>query len=142
VNDRIDVALAVDADGVHLGQDDDMPVQLARKLLGPARILGISAGNQVEAEAAIAASADYISVGAIYATRAKSDAGAPIGIRFLSELAVRTTIPLIAIGGITVQNVSPVIQAGAVGVAVITAVVSADDIAAATRDILNAIQSQ
>ncbi len=142
VNDRIDVALAVDADGVHLGQDDDMPMQLARKLLGPARILGISAGNQTEAEAAIAASADYISVGAIYATSAKSDAGAPIGTRFLSKLAARTTIPLIAIGGITAQNVGPVIQAGAVGIAVITAVVSANDIAAATREILNVIQFQ
>jgi len=141
VNDRIDVALAVDADGVHLGQDDDMPVQIARKLLGPERILGISAGNPTEAAAAIAANADYISVGAIYATRAKSDAGAPIGTQFLSELAARTELPLIAIGGITAQNVAQVIQAGAIGVAVITAVVSADDIAAATRKILHVLRA-
>lgn len=141
VNDRIDVALAVEADGAHLGQDDDMPVHLARQLLGPARILGVSAGNPAEANVAITASADYISVGAIYATRAKSDAGEPIGTHFLSELAARTGIPLIAIGGITVENVTPIIQAGAIGVAVITAVVSADDITAATRALLHAIQS-
>ena len=140
VNDRIDVALAVEADGVHLGQDDDMPIQLARQLLGPERILGVSAGNAAEAAVAIAARADYISVGAIYATRAKSDAGAPIGTHFLSELAAYTSTPLIAIGGITVQNVAPLIHAGAIGVAVITAVVSADDISAATRALLKAIQ--
>jgi thiamine-phosphate pyrophosphorylase len=140
VNDRIDVALAVDADGVHLGQDDDMPVHLARKVLGPTRILGISAGNQVEATAAIAAQADYISVGAIYATRAKADAGAPIGTQFLRELARQTSIPLVAIGGITAHNVEPVRQAGAIGVAVITAIVSADDITVATRTMRNALQ--
>lgn len=141
VNDRIDVALAVNADGVHLGQDDDMPVQLARNILGPELILGISAGNHAEATAAIAAKADYISVGSIYATRAKADAGAPIGTQFLSELATRTNIPLVAIGGITAQNVEPVRQAGAIGVAVITAVVSADNIALATRDIRNTLKN-
>ncbi|MGH2507096.1 MAG: thiamine phosphate synthase [Ktedonobacteraceae bacterium] len=140
VNDRIDVALAIDADGVHLGQDDDMPVLLARKVLGPERILGISAGNQAEATAAITANADYISIGAIYATRAKADAGAPIGTQFLSELATRTSIPLVAIGGITAQNVEPVKHAGAIGIAVITAVVSADDITAATREIRNRLK--
>ncbi len=141
VNDRIDVALAVEADGAHLGQDDDMPVHLARQILGPERILGVSAGNLTEADVAIAAHADYISVGAIYATRSKHDAGAPIGTHFLSELTARTSIPLIAIGGINAQNVAPVMQVGAIGVAVITAVVGADDIAAAARALLNAIQS-
>src|SRR5437667_7189794 len=71
VNDRIDVALAVDADGVHFGRDDDMPVQFARRLLGPHHILGISAGNLAEAAAAVAADADYLSVGPIYSPRAK-----------------------------------------------------------------------
>jgi thiamine-phosphate pyrophosphorylase len=141
VNDRIDVALAVDADGAHIGQDDDMPVQLARKLLGSERILGISAGNQAEAAAAIAANADYISVGPIYATRAKSDAGAPIGTQLLTELAASTFTPLIAIGGITAMNVDAVIQAGAIGVAVITAVVGAEDVALATRSIFSAFKS-
>lgn len=141
INDRLDVALAVDADGVHLGQDDDMPIQIARELLGPRRILGVSAGNVSEAEIAIAARADYISVGAIYATRAKADAGAPIGTPFLSELARQTAIPLLAIGGITAQNVAPIIQAGAVGVAVITAVVAADNVADATRELLRTIRA-
>lgn len=140
VNDRIDVALAVNADGVHLGQDDDMPLQLARTILGPERILGASVGNRAEADAAIAAKADYMSIGSIYATRAKADAGAPIGTQFLSELAACTHIPLVAIGGITAQNVAPVRQAGAVGVGVITAVVSADDIVAATRTLRNALK--
>lgn len=139
VNDRIDVALAIDADGAHIGQDDDMPVQLARKLLGPGRILGISAGNREEAAAAMAANPDYISVGSIYATRTKLDAGAPIGTQLLTELAVGSTIPLIAIGGITASNVGKVMQAGAIGVAVITAVVNAEDITAATREILAAL---
>ena len=142
INDRLDVALAVDADGVHLGQDDDMPIQIARELLGSSRILGVSAGNTIEAEVARAARADYISVGAIYATRAKADAGAPIGTRFLSKLARQTDTPLIAIGGITAQNLAPIIQAGAVGVAVITAVVEASDISAATSELLKAVQAE
>lgn len=139
INDRIDVALAVDADGVHIGQDD-MPGQLARRMLGPGHILGMSAGNQVEAEAAIEAHADYISIGSIYATRAKADAGAPIGTQFLRTLAAQTNIPLVAIGGITAQNVAPVLQAGAIGVGVITAIVSAEDITAATRAMLQAMK--
>lgn len=141
VNDRLDVALAVDADGAHIGQDDDMPVQLARKLLGPERILGISAGNKAEVAAALAARVDYLSIGAIYATRAKSDAGAPIGTQLLRDLAARTTTPLVAIGGITAENVGEVVRAGALGVAVITAVVNAEDIVAATQRIRLALQS-
>ncbi len=139
VNDRIDVALAADADGVHLGQDDDMPVQFARQLLGPQRMLGISAGNPAEGAAAVAAGADYLSIGPIYSTRAKADAGPAIGTRLLAELAIRYTTPLIGIGGITAKNVGEVIQAGATGVAVITTVVSAEDIAAATRELVTAL---
>src|SRR2546426_4925553 len=108
VNDRIDVTLAVDADGVHIGQDDDMPVQFARRLLGPHHILGISAGNLAEAAAAVAADADYLSVGPIYSTRAKADAGPPIGTRLLSELAARYSQPLVAIGGITAEDVGEI----------------------------------
>ena len=134
VNDRIDVALAIDADGVHVGQDD-MPVALARQMLGPERILGASAGNLEEAIPVIEGGADYLGVGPIYATSTKSDAGQPIGLHFLSELAVRYAIPLVAIGGITASNAGPIIQAGASGVAVISAVVGAEDIAAATREL-------
>jgi thiamine-phosphate diphosphorylase len=132
VNDRIDVALAIDADGAHVGQDD-MPGEYARRLLGPDRILGISAGNMDEALAGIAAGADYLGVGPIYATQAKADAGEPIGMQLLTELAKRYTTPLVAIGGITPENALDILQAGAAGIAVIRAVVAADDIAAATR---------
>jgi thiamine-phosphate pyrophosphorylase len=140
VNDRIDVALAVDADGVHIGQDDDMPVHLARQLLGPGRILGISAGNPAEGEAAIAAQPDYLSIGPIYATFTKTDAGSAIGTRLIADLCRRCNIPLIGIGGITAENAAEVVRAGAVGVAVITAVVSADDIAGAARKLFQAVR--
>jgi thiamine-phosphate diphosphorylase len=133
VNDRIDVALAVDADGVHIGQDDDMPLQIARRLMSPQRILGVSVGNLDEAIAAVAADADYLSIGPIFSTYAKSNAGPAIGTRMLAELAARYHTPIIGIGGITAQNTREVLQAGAIGVAVITAVISAEDIIAAAR---------
>ncbi len=136
VNDRIDVALAVDADGVHIGQDDDMPLQMARRLMLPPRILGVSVGNLEEAVAAVAADADYVSIGPIFSTYAKPDAGPAIGTQMLAELATRYQIPMIGIGGITAQNAGKVLQAGAVGVAVITAVISAEDIVAATRELV------
>lgn len=134
VNDRIDVALAVDADGAHVGQDD-MPGALARQLLGPDRILGISAGNMDEAMAALAAGADYLGVGPIFATRGKADAGSPIGTPLLSELSSRYSTPLIAIGGITSTNAREMIAAGAAGIAVITAVVHAEDVVAEARSL-------
>jgi len=138
VNDRVDVALAIEADGVHVGQHD-MPGELARKLIGPERILGISAGSMDEAIAAIAAGADYLGVGPIFATQGKSDAGEPIGLELLSELKRRYTTPLIAIGGINAENAGAIIRAGATGIAVITAVVNALDIAEATRVLANAL---
>lgn len=138
VNDRVDVALAVDADGAHIGQDD-LPAALARQLLGPKRILGISAGNLQEAEKAVAAGADYLGVGPIFPTRAKSDAGAATSPVLLSEIVARYTMPLVAIGGITPERIEEVVQAGALGVAVIRAVVNAADIQAATRDLRQAL---
>jgi thiamine-phosphate pyrophosphorylase len=141
VNDRIDVALAVEADGAHVGQDD-MPGALARQLLGPDRILGISAGNRDEAMAALAAGADYLGVGPIFATRGKADAGSPIGTQLLHELSSRYTTPLVAIGGITSTNARDVIAAGAAGIAVITAVVNAEDVEAAARSLSEAWAGQ
>ncbi len=140
VNDRIDVALAVDADGAHVGQDD-MPGELARRLLGPERILGISAGNMAEAQAAVDAGADYLGVGPIYATRGKADAGQPTGLGLLIEIASRYPTPQVAIGGITIKSTREIIRAGAVGIAVITAVVNAEDITAATRSLVEALTS-
>ncbi len=135
VNDRIDVALAIEADGAHVGQDDDMPIAQARKLLGPDRILGVSAGNLEEARIAVSGGADYLGVGPIYTTKTKADAGEPIGLSLLTELASRYSTPLIAIGGIKADNAAVVLQAGAQGIAVIRAAVSAQDIVAATREL-------
>ena len=139
VNDRVDVALAVEADGAHVGQDD-MPAGLARQLLGPDRILGVSAANMEEAEEATAGGADYLGVGPIFPSPGKADAGPATGVHLLTELAKRYTIPLIAIGGITAENAAEVVRAGAAGVAVITAVVYAEDITAASRQLRLAVE--
>src|SRR5438309_6902474 len=140
VNDRVDVALAVEADGAHVGQDD-MPAELARRLLGPERILGVSAANIREAEEAVAGGADYLGVGPIFPSLGKADAGPATGVHLLTELAKRYTIPLIAIGGITAENAEEVMRAGAAGVAVITAVVYAEDIKAASRQLRLAVDT-
>lgn len=139
VNDRIDVALAIDADGAHVGQDD-MPASYARMLLGPERILGVSAGDMGEAEAAIAADADYLGVGPIYPTQGKADAGRPTGTVLLREIAARHATPLVAIGGINVETTPDVMAAGATGIAVITAIDAADDISAAARELRDLIE--
>lgn len=140
VNDRVDVALAVEADGAHVGQDD-MPAELARELLGPDGILGVSAGTLAEAEAAIRAGADYLGVGPIYPTRGKTDAGVPTGPALVRDIAARSPIPQVAIGGITAENAGDVVRAGAVGIAVITAVVNAEDIEAAARALIDSIHA-
>lgn len=134
VNDRIDIALAADADGVHVGPDD-MPPALVRKLIGPEKILGVSAGTVEEVRAAIADGADYLGVGAIFATSSKADAGEPIGLEGLRGIAQVSTIPIVGIAGINASNAASVIRAGATGIAVISAIVSADDIEQATDEL-------
>ncbi len=132
VNDRLDVALAIDAEGVHVGQDD-MPAHLARRLLGPDKILGVSAGTVEEARQAERDGADYLGVGDVYGTPTKPDAGVPIGVGGLAQIAREVSIPVVGIGGITPDNAEAVIRAGAVGVAVISAVVGAPDPEMAAR---------
>jgi thiamine-phosphate pyrophosphorylase len=132
LNDRIDVALAANADGVHVGQDD-LPAGAARLLLGDARLLGVSAAVEAEVIAAERDGADYIGVGPIYPTATKADAGADVGLARLHALRRLTSIPIVAIGGITIDNAAAAIRAGASGVAVITAVTLADDMVEATR---------
>ncbi len=139
VNDRIDVALAVEADGAHVGQDD-MPVAFARRLLGSDRILGVSAANSEEAEEAIAGGADYLGVGPIFPSLGKADAGPATGVHLLTELASRSPTPLVAIGGITAENAAQVMHAGASGIAVITAVVATEDITAASQQLRRALE--
>ncbi len=132
VNDRLDVALAVGAEGVHVGHDD-MPVSLARRLIGPNLILGASPETLGEARQMERDGADYLGVGDVYGTPSKSDAGTPIGFHGLTEVIRAVSIPVVAIGGITLENAGAVIQAGAAGVAVISAVVGAPDPEAAAR---------
>lgn len=135
VNDRVDVALALDADGVHVGQDD-LPGSEARKLLGQDKIIGISAGTMAEAEWAMAQGADYLGVGAVYSTLTKGDAGAPIGTGLISEIKQRWPhISMVGIGGIDASNAASVIQAGADGVAVVSAIVRQSDPCSAVRQL-------
>ncbi|ABY33624.1 MAG TPA: thiamine phosphate synthase [Chloroflexus aurantiacus] len=133
VNDRVDVALAVDADGVHVGQDD-MPVALARRLIGN-KLLGVSAHNLSEALQAVRDGADYLGVGPIFATTTKPDAAAPIGLDGLRAIRQHVSIPIVAIGGINQANAADVMRAGADGIAVVSAVVAADDVTAAARQL-------
>lgn len=139
VNDRVDLALALDADGVHLGQDD-LPPHAARSLLRPRMILGRSTHSLEQATAARADGADYIAVGSMFATATKPDFEL-VGPALLRRVRPLTPLPLIGIGGITDVNVGEVIRAGADGVAVISAVCAAADPAAATRRFLTAIHA-
>jgi len=139
VNDRIDVALAVDADGVHVGQDD-MPASRARELIGRGKILGVSAGTPEEARIAERDGADYIGASPIFATPTKPDAPAPMGIEGLRLLARAVSIPVVAIGGMNEHNARSIIEAGAAGVAVVSAIVGAEDVEAAARNISVAVR--
>ncbi len=132
VNDRVDVALLAGADGVHVGQDD-LPARESRRLLPRPRLIGVSAGTREEARRAERDGADYIGAGPVFATPSKPDAGEPIGLERLGEIAAAVRIPVVAIGGITLENVAQVFAAGASGAAVLSAVVSADDIGVAAR---------
>jgi thiamine-phosphate pyrophosphorylase len=141
INDRIDVALAAGADGVHVGQDD-MAAEDARRLLGPAAIIGLSIKNASEAEAAPIALIDYVGSGGVYATLSKQQKNPPIGPEGLSRIigVLRRraqesgkTLPVCGIAGIDAGNAAPVIAAGADGVAVISALSLAPDPTAAAR---------
>ncbi len=134
VNDRADLAVALDADGVHVGQDD-LPPDVARRIVGPERIIGVSAGTLDEALAARDAGADYLGVGPIYATATKPDAGAATGTELIAAIRRRVDLPIVGIGGIGRDNAAVVLAAGADGVAVVSAVVAADDPEAAAREL-------
>ncbi len=139
VNDRVDLALAAGADGVHLGQDD-LPPRAARPLLRPGMILGRSTHSLAEARQARDDGADYIAVGSMFATATKPDFQL-VGPELVRRVRPETALPLIGIGGITPENAGEVIHAGGDGVAVISAVCSAADPAAATRRFLEAIRA-
>ena len=138
VNDHPDIAMAVDADGVHLGQDD-LPVELARRLMGSNRIIGVSTHSIEQARAAQSAGADYVGFGPIFPTRTK-DAGQLQGVEGLRNVRRAATLPVIAIGGINDGNLDEVLRAGADGVAVISAILAAPDLHKAARGMVERIQ--
>ena len=140
VNDRLDVALAAGADGVHLGPED-IPVEQARRI-APELVIGGSAGTLERAKALEEQGADYLGVGAIYdAHSSKPNASSPRGPEVISELSGELDIPIVGIGGITAANAAPVTEAGAAGVAVIREVVASDDPEAAARRLRRAVSS-
>jgi thiamine-phosphate pyrophosphorylase len=140
VNDRLHVALAVGADGGHVGTDD-LPVDAARRVLGPAAVLGATCRDPASARAAVAAGASYLGVGPAFDTSTKDGLPAAIGPAGIGAVAAAVPdTPVIAIGGITASRVAPLLAAGAYGIAVIGAVSGAADPAAAARELLHALR--
>lgn len=127
VNDYIDIALSVDADGVHLGQDD-LPLAEARRIIGKEKLIGISTHRIEEARQAEKEGADYLGVGPVFATQTKADVVSPVGLSYVREAAAEITIPWVAIGGIKKHNVEQVIEAGAKRICAVTEIVGADDV--------------
>lgn len=138
VNDRVDIALASGAGGVHLGVDD-LPVAVARRLLGPDAVIGYSPESDDDRQRAEVAGADYLGVGPVYGTGTKPDAGKAIGLDGLRRVVSATSLPVIGIGGITIERAAEVVSTGAVGVAVVGAVFLADDPAAAANRLREAL---
>jgi len=139
VNDRIDVALAVDADGVHIGQDD-MPVETTRKLLGEDKIIGLSVNDREEAVFAEKLGVDYVGLGPIFDTVTKKDAGEGIGPLKIREVKDAIKLPIVAIGGINKENCENVIQNGADSLVAISAVVCSDDVKKETEYFIDMVR--
>lgn len=139
VNDRCDVAVAVEADGVHLGQED-LPLADARAILGPGKLIGISTHNLVQATEAEAGGADYIGFGPIFPTATKENPDPVVGVAGLREVRAKVRLPIVAIGGIKAGNIGEVKSAGADCCAVVSAVLSAPDPAAALADLMKAMK--
>jgi thiamine-phosphate pyrophosphorylase len=139
INDRVDIAQAVNADGVHLGQSD-MPIEMAKAILKDSMIIGISAESLEDAVQAEKDGADYIGVSPIYATPTKTDAASSLGLEGLREIRKSVKIPLVGIGGLNRENAGEVINNGADGVAVVSAIVAADDPEKAARELKKIIE--
>ncbi|MEK3854501.1 thiamine phosphate synthase [Cytobacillus sp. FSL H8-0458] len=138
VNDDIELALSLNADGVHIGQEDE-PADVVRRKIG-GKILGVSVHNMTEAKEAIRQGADYLGIGPIYPTSTKKDAKAVQGLTFLKELrAADIQIPVVGIGGINAKNTPPIMDAGAEGVSVITAISQADSPEQSARELKEAV---
>jgi thiamine-phosphate pyrophosphorylase len=139
VNDRIDVALAIGADGVHVGQAD-MRVADVRRLIGPAPIVGLSITSEADLDVSDFGGVDYLGVGPVFATSTKPDAAPPINVGGLEAIVARTKIPIVAIGGLHAGNAADAIAAGAAGVAVVSAICAAPDPTAATKELVGIVK--
>ncbi|MBM3214117.1 thiamine phosphate synthase [Candidatus Poribacteria bacterium] len=140
VNDRLDIALAVDADGLHVGADD-LPARVARRLLGWKRLLGVSAHTQAMAIRAATDGADYVGFGPVFGTQTKDTGREPFGVEGVAAFAVVSPVPVIAIGGVRASDAEAIIRAGAWGVAVISAVCADPDPRRAAADFVRAIRA-
>jgi thiamine-phosphate pyrophosphorylase len=136
VNDRCDLALAIDADGVHLGQGD-LPLDLARKVMGPEKLIGISTHSPTQVRDATAGKPDYLGFGPIFTPGSKQDHDPVVGLEGLRAIRSLTPLPVFAIGGIHLDRVDDVVRAGADGVAVISAILKAPDISHAVKSFLD-----
>lgn len=141
VNDHVDIALLVDADGVHVGQED-LPVEAVRRLLGPDKIIGLSTHTPEQARAAAAAGADYIGVGPVFATQTKEDVCAPVGYEYLDWVAAHMDMPFVAIGGIKRHNIAEVARHGACCCALVSELVGAQDIRARVEEVRAAMHAR
>ncbi|MCK9419219.1 MAG: thiamine phosphate synthase [Nitrospirae bacterium] len=138
INDRVDVAVAVNADGVHLGHES-MPVEAVRKIVGKDMLIGVSTHNLAEAKAAEAGGADFITIGPIFDTPSKAKLGVPVGLSILKELKYELNIPFYALGGVKSGNMAQVFNAGATGVSMISAIMAEEDIKKASSKLIAAI---
>lgn len=136
INDRLDIALSVGADGVHLGQGD-LPCAVARKILGKNKIIGVTVHDLKQAVRARRSGADYLGVAPVFSTNTKSDAGDPVGVELIRQIKRKVGLPITAIGGITYKNASLVIQAGADSLCAISAVVKSGNV----REEINKFQA-
>jgi thiamine-phosphate pyrophosphorylase len=139
INDRVDVAVAIEADGVHLGHQS-MPVEAVRKVVGKDLLIGVSAHNLEEARSAERGGANFITFGPVFETPSKSKYGSPVGIELLKNLKNELSIPIFALGGIKSGNISRAMGAGATGVAMISAIMAAEDITKASSRIIETIR--
>jgi thiamine-phosphate pyrophosphorylase len=134
INDRLDIALAVEAEGLHIGQSD-LPLPAARRIAGKGMFIGLSASTVEEALRAQAEGADYLGVGAVYPTGSKADAGEAIGLEGLAEILAAVKIPVVGIGGVNAGNAAEVLKTGAAGIAVISGILSQPGIEEAARNL-------
>jgi thiamine-phosphate pyrophosphorylase len=141
INDRVDVALAVNADGVHL-TTTSLPASIARRVLGPEPLIGVSTHTLAEAQAAAEEGADFLVFGPVFFTPSKAPYGQPVGLDALRAVRAAVKVPMLAIGGVKKANIDQVVAAGADGIAVISAIIGADDPTAASQELLATLRSR